>query len=46
MLGDDAFQSKRPGVLHEFGTVTLHLLGKLARSNGSVEQVGQEMAAD
>lgn len=42
MFGDDTFQSKRAGVLEKLGAVTMHLLGKLYRANGSVEQVGQD----
>lgn len=46
VLGDDAFQSKRPGVFQDFGAVTQHLLGKLDRTNRTIEQICQQMPAD
>ncbi len=42
VLGDDAFQSKRAGVLQKCDAVTLHLLGKLDSADRAVEKIFQE----
>ena len=43
MLGDDAFQSKRAGVLQKCDAVTLHLLGKLDSADRAVEKIFHEV---